>query len=228
MKKTILVLLFIFIRVNFLFPQIGIAPVDTVKSYPGIPLITYQGSLGMEYFNPNQFIDLKNSGMFSVVSTNLKREDYLNKIKPSGVLVMPEQAAPPNNGIWRYTEAVYTVWEAEGTPQGEGLVTLYNDKLPRNIIDGAVVTTDTTPKGTLIYGPMYRQEVHYAKIGSDVPIEYEAAYKLKLDTIGINHSPDDTICILQVTTTRTWDDSLYWGWYENLYNKKISPNQCRF
>ncbi|HEX9740298.1 MAG TPA: right-handed parallel beta-helix repeat-containing protein, partial [Ignavibacteriaceae bacterium] len=112
--------------------------------------------------------------------------------------------------------ALYTEWEAEGTPPEDGLVTLYNDSLPRDIINGAVVTDSNTQHGTLIYGPMYRQEKHYAVVQAGVTIDYIAKYFLKLEDVDpwIDSSPEDTICIIQVTTTRTWDDHNGWGFHD--------------
>lgn len=194
---------------------------DPIKNYPGIPLITYTG-LQWDYvpFIPDdQFRQIDSAGIFALQISNLTEANFDSKVKNTGLLVMPEQVdetVVDYAHIYRYTEGRYTEFEAEGTPLSEGKVTLYNDSLARDIINGAVVTKPTTLNGTLIYGPMYPQCVHYAAIDPGIPIDYKARYYLKLEDISSIHPlPTDTMCILRVTTTRTWDPvTRTWGFWE--------------
>ena len=182
---------------------------DRIKNYPGIPIITYTGLDSiLASWGPSleQFLEMDSAGIFALQKANLTYDEYYNRIKDTDILVMPEQTKSNlYDYIQRYTEARYTVFEAEGTPTDKGSVTLYSDSLLNlDRSNGAVSTTTTTPNGTMIYGPMYRQCRNYAAVDTGI-IRYQASYRLKIDNIPQqNPSPTDTVCILEVTSTRTW------------------------
>jgi hypothetical protein len=179
---------------------------DPIKSYPGIPIITYHG-LSLDWAPPfEQYQQIDSAGIFALQMTDLTENIFESRVENTGLLVMPEQHKDTlGNFIVRYTEAFYTEFEAEGTPTEDGLVTLYNDSLDLTISNGAVSTKPTTQHGTMIYGPMYQQSRNYWSVNPRT-IPYRAAYHLKIEDLDpwLESSPDDTVCILQVTTTRTW------------------------
>ena len=190
---------------------------DPIKDYPGIPLITYM-SIGPNYGHlipPEQINQIEKAGIYSLVWPDLTQKYFNDSIitQTDSLLLLPEQRGQyfnTLNYIYKYTEARYTVFEAEGTPNNEGSVTLYSDSL-QNLVrnNGSVSTTDTTPNGTMIYGPMYRQCRNYSGISND-SIWYQASYWIKIDDIiPEQSSPNDTVCILEVTSTRTWTSTPY-------------------
>lgn len=189
---------------------------DPIKNYPGIPLITYE-SISPAYGHlipPEQINQIETAGFFGLVWADLSQKYFNDSIitQTDSLLLLPEQRGQyfnTLNYIYKYTEARYTVFEAEGTPSNEGSVTLYSDSLSNlDRSNGAVSTTDATPNGTMIYGPMYRQCRNYSGISND-SIVYQASYRIKLDDIiPEQSSPNDTICILLVTSTKTWKDSI--------------------
>ncbi len=208
--KTIICVFIVLFSLTVSFGQ------DIIKNYPGIPLITYM-SIAPDYgylIPPEQINQIETAGIFGLVWPDLTQKYFNDSIitQTDSLLLLPEQRGRVFNVlnyIYKYTEARYTVFEAEGTPFNEGSVTLYSDSLPNlDRSNGAVSTTETTPNGTMIYGPMYRQCRNYVDVEPGI-IQYQAKYRIKIeDIIPEQSEPDDTICILIVTSTRTWKDSI--------------------
>jgi len=206
MKNSFVIVFLLFDLVNS-YAQLQ----DPIKNYPGIPIIIYNGCVARdsqgEYIPPAQYDSLEKTGVFALNFPNLTVPDfnyYLNSKDFNLMMETTKQNVVRH--IYRYTEARYTVFEAEGTPPEDGLVTLYHDSLDLDTANGYVSTRSNTPHGTMIYGPMYRQCRNYYAVDPGV-IPYKASYILKIDNIDpwIVSSQDDTVCILQVTTTQTWD-----------------------
>ncbi|MCS6955485.1 MAG: hypothetical protein NZM44_03945 [Candidatus Calescibacterium sp.] len=189
---------------------------DPIKDFSGIPIISYKG-LDFSYLTPSLFNKMSQSGVKAVVVADLVSEDFQNYLQNiQGLYIMPEQVSSNlKNYIYKYTEAIYSVWEAEGTAEEDGKVTLYSDSIECIKENGLVKTLQTTPKGTLIYGPMYSQQRHYAFVDSGQVINYEADFRLMIEnTEQSNHiQMNDTVCIIQITTTKTFKNNR-WGWYE--------------
>lgn len=190
---------------------------DPVKNYSGIPLITYMGipPIWAHVIPANQFKQMEDAGIFALEWVDLQPDPFNYYIvqQTDSLLVFPEQTAywytNLQNYIYKYCQGIYTVFEAEGTPEAQGSVTLYHDSLPNLKVENCFVsTTDSTPNGTMIYGPMYRQCRNYTAVEPGI-IDYRASYRLKLENIiPHQHSANDTICILLVTSTKTWEDSI--------------------
>ncbi|HRQ55166.1 MAG TPA: hypothetical protein PL018_12975, partial [Ignavibacteriaceae bacterium] len=132
--------------------------------------------------------------------------------------VLPITTPKPGGGVYNYiqyyTDAKYSVWEAEGTPNGKGNATLY--KNPKTtIINNEYIRLNNGDAGDtcmMICGPYYMQDVEYETYedgnAGHVLVQYTADFKLKLECIGLdNANPTDTLCILQVTqsTIKTTD-----------------------
>ena len=223
MKKVICIVGFLFLSINS-YSQQG----DPIKDFPGIPIITYMG-VDSPYIPPyQQFQKIDSAGIFALQMANLTKSTFDEKIllHTDDLLVMPEQIKPwLDNYIYKYTEARYTEFEAEGTNINEGRVTLYHDSIDCEIYNGAVRTIEdeTLPGGTLIYGPMYSQEVIYSSVDPGDTIDYTAKYYLKLEDLQPgSSSPNDTICVLRVTTSRTWDENLGWGFWDTKPIKEVA------
>ncbi len=216
MKNIICVFIALFL-ITFTYGQ------DPIKNYPGIPIVTHR-FLQFEYIPIGQIEEVASAGIHTMIMDDLTPEEYDDYVEGvKGLMIVPTRdVITLQNPILNYTDARYTVFEAEGTPPADGLVTLYSDSLWPYLekVDGYVRTKTNTPHGTMIYGPMYRQCRNFFTTGTSLPIIYEAKYILKIDDIDpwLESSPDDTVCILQVTATRTWDiDSTgewHWGFFE--------------
>ncbi len=176
---------------------------DPIKNYPGIPIITY--GYEIEKHPSEQYTQMKQAGIFAIEAANLSESNYNNLISGKGLLVLPEQTSSNVlNYIVKYTEGRYTKWEAEGQDSADGRATLYHDSITCEVYNGAVRTTDTTEHGTLIYGPMYSQEKNYTLVDKGI-IDYKVKFTIKAEDIIPNSSmANDTVCILQVTATRTY------------------------
>ena len=184
---------------------------DPIKSYPGIPLITY--GYQIDTIPPQQFIEMDEAGIYALEASNLTAPIFNQKIGNNNLdlKVMPEQVTDPlGNYIVKYTEARYTEWEAEGTNPQDGLITLYHDSINCIEQNDAVVTTSTTPNDTIIYGPMYSQEKTYSMVDRDFPINYTLVCSLKLEDLQPGQTlPGDTVCIIQVTTRTSYNGTIW-------------------
>ena len=181
---------------------------DPIKSYPGIPIITY----GYDISKPprQQFIEMEQAGILALEAASLTPPVFVEKIQNLGLWVMPEQVLNPDNYIVKYTEARYTEWEAEGTNPADGLITLYYDSINCVVQNGAVVTTANTPNDTIIYGPMYSQEKTYSMVQPNIQIDYTAKCSLKLEDLQPGQTlPGDTVCIIQVTTRTSYNKTIH-------------------
>ena len=137
-------------------------PQDYIKDFDGIPLITY----APHDIGAYQYDYIKNMGIDVVIASNVTTERLL-EIKKRGLRVIPIQAdtttyEPNYNDILKYTDARYSVWEAEGTKPANGDASLtYNKKIGepyffKNKISG-ITTRIKAKEGILISGPGYRQ-----------------------------------------------------------------------
>ncbi|HRN28016.1 MAG TPA: hypothetical protein PLT78_15710, partial [Ignavibacteriaceae bacterium] len=138
------------------------------------------------------------------VITNDLTQIRLNEIKHLNFKVIPAQGVNLfYNYVMKYTEGAYTKWEAEGTPLGKGDATIeYNQDVCTTFVEGSREGIKTLPGAgydTLIRGPGYAQERRYWRIDTGY-VDYNAEFNLMLSTIiPEGGSPNDTICILQVT-----------------------------
>ncbi len=217
--KNIICVFIVFCSLTVSFGQ------DPIKNYPGIPIISDMG-LKMEYAPPvEQFHQADTAGIFALNMSDLDTGVFNSRISPTNLLVIPVQSDMNLlNHIATYTDARYTVFEAEGTSPEDGLITLYNnrDTLNLTVANGAVSTTQLSEHGTMIYGPMYRQCRNFFTTVNGTQtsdsIVYEAEFWLKVENLPNQYSsPHDTVCILQVTATKTWKEingKIQWGFYD--------------
>jgi hypothetical protein len=90
---------------------------DTIKNYPGIPIISDMG-FEMQWAPPvEQFHQADTAGIFAFTMRDLTNEVCSTRIIPTNLFVIPAQYDTSLlNHIATYTDARYTVFEAEGTP----------------------------------------------------------------------------------------------------------------
>jgi hypothetical protein len=164
---------------------------DFINEFDGIPLITY----APHDMGANQYDYIKAMGIDIVFASNVTTERLL-EIKKRGLRVIPIQSDttifdPNYNYIIKYTDARYSVWEAEGTNSKNGDATLtYDSNLGEpyfvNNVKAGIVTKKNAKEGILISGPGYRQGLFYRGIDLSKMIKYRADFKLKNGKI-FNH-----------------------------------------
>lgn len=218
MKKLILFLSFFLLSGKLLYSQVSSG--NSIKNYPGIPLVSYLYFLGDSgpYFSP-VYNKIDTLGFHSVIINNLNAAQYnLYELGEFDFKIIPDQnieeiVGEGHNLINRYTEAKFSVWQAEETPEEDGLATLVMNKTYTVKAEGDTVIrtiADFIPKNTeLINGPQYWQEASYFSVKPPPPvpnvIEYTADFVLKIEElIPSIANPADTICLLQVTAS--WID----------------------
>ncbi|HRP37406.1 MAG TPA: hypothetical protein PLS50_06385, partial [Candidatus Dojkabacteria bacterium] len=218
--------LVLFLLTNFSQSQ------DWIKEYPGIPLqtglvwdwITTPGGL---IGNRGAVDSMKLAGIDIVrlSKASIGKVDTITKWLGSGFRVLPfssvDQTGNVFNWIQHYTDAKYSVWEAEGSSLGEDDAGLkqkdpskteiynFNNSTFVRRIDTVANSVDQ-----LTEGPYYDQDVHYyaAQDDSLKTIPYNAKFYLMLQNNNppIAYNPEDTICILQVT-----------------YSKQVTPDSLK-
>ncbi len=197
--KTILLCLLTFINTN---------PQGFVKDFYGIPLITYAPHDVDAY----QFDYIKAMGIDVIIASNVTTQRLL-EIKNRGMQVIAWQVDttvydPNFNYILKYTDARYSVWEAEGTnPKDGGATLIYNKEIGEpyqvnNSVEG-IITKKNAREGELVSGPGYRQEAHYRGIDLSRLIKYRATARLKLivNQPSRKNNPEDILCQFQVTNS---------------------------
>ena len=218
--KTLVIKMFL---VLFLFTSFSQAQ-DWIKEYPGIPLeagldwdwITKQnGAAG----NHAALDSMKLAGIDIVrlKLANLGKMDTITTWDSSGFRALPFRSADISgnvyNWIQHYTDAKYSVWEAEGSSLGiddAGLVQKHPSITETyNYQDATFVRRlGNIPNAidTLTEGPYYIQDVHYyASQGDNCDtIRYKATFSLMLEnnSPAPPYNPTDTICVLQVTYSK--------------------------
>lgn len=220
MNTIIKSLSFLLVAAGITFSQ------DSLSNYPGIPIVIYPAK-GAYNTSLAQFQQMKQMGIYGVVAPNMRRTDYEN-MKSAGLKIIPQQIDSTiydytygtyiKNAIIKYTDAIYTQWEAEGIDEEDGDVnlqfksTLGEKFFNENGRDG--VRTKNGSSDTLIYGPGYFQYVNYKTIKEADPyITYFINFELMLKKNNPNFSSmTDTVCVLQVTGSDievTRDSALY-------------------
>lgn len=186
---------------------------DFIKDFDGIPLITYAPHDMGAY----QYDHIKTMGIDAVIASNVTTE-RLVEINNQGIKVIPWQVdttiyEPNFNDILKYSDARYSIWEAEGTDAQKGDATLkYNNEIVEPLfIDSkaeGIVTKANANTGLLLTGPGYRQEIYYRGINLNRIINYTACLNIKVEYNNSRKiiSPSDTICIFQITnSTIRWN-----------------------
>lgn len=216
MKHLNKILFFILILfINLLQAQ------DWIKNFSGIPLETglvwdwvtkTNGLPG----NKGAVDSMKLAGIdiVHILSVSPGRMDTTIKWLNTGFRVLPiksfDNSGNVYNWIQHYTDAKYSVWEAEGSALG-------NDDVGLIQMDGIKTEIVQFDSSTLISrrgniqnsvdqfteGPYYDQDVYYyaAQDNKIAPVTYNANFYLMLEnnTPASPYNPEDTICILQVT-----------------------------
>jgi hypothetical protein len=208
LKRGILLLVFIAI-----LPFVQTTAQDPVDLFDGIPLITYPERRAEHLVNPTNYQQMDSLGLFGVVAADTwdNSTSYLSYFTNHNLRIIPQYAwgTIAYSYIWRYTDAHYTVWEAEGTAYVDttnGKATLYRSDSTTIVTKGDSVCVKTNTGiatgDTLIYGPGYQQNVTYRFSTTPYSIVYYTAeYNMQIETTG-SLPPgylEDVVCTLMVT-----------------------------
>ena len=191
-----------------------------IPEIQGIPLISYDTD--WSGWTEEDYKTMKDSaGVDILIATNLSSAKLQRLITGPGLYAIPNQTESQQNPevknwIYYYSEGRYTNWEAEGTNPEDGDASIYyKNNIGSVFQEGSikgVATNDYALADTLIYGPLYRQEVRYFVTDTNI-INYKTDYKLKL--VNLPHrqgdplpQPTDEICRLQVTVSDIYIDTI--------------------
>jgi hypothetical protein len=236
MKKKIAFILLIFLYVFNLniYSQQQVPP-DWIRQYEGIPI---KAALHWDWVrdNPDAVIKMKNAGV-NIIHTNIGVKDgqalapdsQMHTIDTLGLVVIPVRSrqtktSPMLNWIQHYTDAKYSVWEAEGNPAYDANLEYDSDVMEPKTSGDTLKYIKLKPAFSaqqnieLIKGPYYIQDVNYYASNNDTLkiVPYFASFRLMLeenplysDTVQVTES--EPICIIQVTqsyiantTTTPW------------------------
>ncbi len=182
---------------------------DPIDQYPGIPLVIYPARR-TDMMDTVNFSQMSEMGIYGVVAPdaiNISHSQYLQQYKDANLKVIPQQIWWAPNDIYKYTDAYYTVWEAEGTDPNKGLTKLYYDQAYTTYFDtlgvkGRKTINSSIPSGTqLIFGPGYPQVAEYKSNVWNSVINYTAEFKMKIIQKTTPPSGYDSaiVCTLKIT-----------------------------
>jgi tetratricopeptide (TPR) repeat protein len=180
------------------------AQVLYLDQYPGIPIIAHT-NMQSDSLKENHFDAMKALGIMGFYAANITPDIY-NTITSNGLKLFPYQIDVANNSIVKYTDAIYTKWEAEGKGNGSnGDVQLFHTGIGKDTNEGSThyIITDSINPGELIYGPGYYQYVKYKQIDDTTDIYYMGNYRMKIKHIGAlpDNFRNDTVCVIQIVAT---------------------------
>ncbi len=203
---------------------------DWIRQFDGIPI--HAGVWWGWANHPRAFDSLKAAGVdviqsdIGILNGNLINPGtQMEKVDDYDLQMIPvrsrSESTPIMNYIQHYTDAKYSVWEAEGNDNYD--VNLERNNLKTELIPNGDSTsvrrigTITNSVDTLIKGPYYCQDVKYLASNDNTLrlIEYRAEFRLKLEENPnypppIDDNPEDTICVIQVTQSSV---STTGGWH---------------
>lgn len=187
---------------------------DPIDQYPGIPLVIYPDLrvIDIETMYTSPYQQMEDMGVFGVVAGDvLDNSIYLQHFTDHNLKVIPQYLWGEDitkSHILRYTDAHYTVWEAEGTDPAKGNATLsydnqtsyFSEQYQGETIEGRSAGGFSGPV-EIISGPGYPQNIKY-RFFDNVFIQYFGEYRMKITQRGselpLEYS-NDTVCILKVT-----------------------------
>jgi len=190
-----------------------------LSQYNGIPIIAHTNLTSGTIIQAGTPVlqRMKELGVYGFIATNLDESGY-NIIKNIGLKMIPYQIDTSlNNSIGYYTDAAYSIWEAEGDLSMGMAKIEYNSEIGEIFTDsvginGVRTKIDIQGENELIFGPWYYQGKKYKLFEDWQLIGYTADYRLKIEPI-IPESmmpfgyTDSVVCELQITASN-FDENL--------------------
>ncbi|TAL59255.1 MAG: hypothetical protein EPN88_17520 [Bacteroidetes bacterium] len=204
-KKWSIIILVIIINLN-------VRGQDFLRNYEGIPVIAF--AWASDYFTNYNYSIMKAAGIDVMECTDLEKVVF-DSLLSAGIKMMPHQSVEAEDGLGnptkvnyvvKYTDAAYTVWEAEGDGLDAGYVSLKSDEVWTDVINDngrtviatkdnisgqQITTTILIGPGGIFYGafkPGYSQEVRYTHpdLGQENIRNYTSELKLRAKIIDQN------------------------------------------
>jgi hypothetical protein len=211
----------VLLLVLFIAAQTAVYAQNTITDVDSIPLVCYLYGLndwgenwGLEQprYSEDEFKRIDSLRFHSVEIFDLTESQYTRDLTYGSFKfkIIPDQTTESKVGfgknlIIKYTEAKYSVWQAEGTPPDDGEATVVaNPTYTTEDNSGKFIFTKDNvqiPYGTeLINGPSYVQDARYNSADTG-KVDYRADFRMKLQELvpGIT-LVTDTVCNLQITT----------------------------
>ncbi len=175
---------------------------DLIKDYDGIPI---NAPLHKDWITGNhQQVKLMKEAGVDFVLMGVTDQWVVDSLKSLGLKLLAFQSFD-YNWVQYYTDAKYSVWEADA-PSGNGDAHLYrNQTKTTKIADSYIRLNNQYANDTckMIWGPYYIQDVaYYTKSlnGTYDAVEYTTDFQLKLEDIGPDTANASTpLCIIQTT-----------------------------
>jgi len=212
MKKFAFAVFFVLVFFLKIFPQ------NFYENYDGIPIIPfgwasvwYDGENGHHNYD---FSKMKEMGADILIGEDIKLSMF-SKMKNANLKIIPyQQDTTIPNFIAKYSEAAYTLWQAEGEgsdpnnefttmkhdPNNQGITELYYES---GNLKGVITKPNeliSQNSGLILNGPGYSQHTRYI-LESKEPRQYFTKFKLKLiETIPHSNPPleNDNRIICQI------------------------------
>jgi len=191
MQKTNFLLLFVLLFFSAPFIK---GQMHYLDDYEGIPIVAVYINADAQDLTTLNFQRLRELGAIGI-SSRIHDDAEYNKIKNNGMRVIPINiwdSGPNQSSVTYYSDAIYTMWEAEGhlgDSLNKGAVELkydsqlgevFSEQNSADTIKGIV--TKSSNAGELIYGPAYAQYIKYKVLPlestTDI-IKYNARFRLK-------------------------------------------------
>jgi len=242
MKKMYLFFLVFVFNVSSLFPQ------SYLDNYEGIPIITFGWVTSFTWLDAYNFNKVKEMGTDIFIPTDVIASKF-DKYRLANLKLIPYQQFTREgrvNYIAKYTEAAYSLWEAEGNDDAQGQIKMIPDYDHVDIDSGFAIKTKNNTSGYLLNGPHYLQPVKYTIFSSEVPADIESEvlnftvrFKLKVESVGGNFvsltNNSDNICrievftgdtLLAIDTIQAQQFSYYneWKTFDLIYSNKINAS----
>jgi|GEM_PF-5083475 len=183
-----------------------------LENYPGIPIISESWELRYKNY-PYHF--MKEAGITAITATIVNKTIF-DSARVNGLKIIPyPDSTTAGFMVAKYTDAAYTVWEAEGDADSSEYATLsragsdtcdtYNDNGTQCIITTANLS-GAPNEAVVLWGPGYTQQNKYI-IREDTSRvanvrKYDASFRLKMieiiPTEDIEELADSVICRLRV------------------------------
>jgi hypothetical protein len=179
-----------------------------------IPLIGFDVAaydpINWEDFDYKRFEDMGLDGfIFGFQGTQFINQIMYDKFQNINdkVKLIPMMSWGEIDFIQRYTESIYTKWEAADTANSSIKAALeFDSSIAQRYNSNEIITDSGAAAGRLIWGPGYRQSIRY-KIGDTSTINYTAKFRLKITKLSQNLNPEDPVCTIQVMFKRINPDT---------------------
>jgi len=198
---------------------------ELIDNYPGIPIISYSWEL--QWYSGSSYQHKKDAGITAITAT-MVNDTIFGYARTAGIKLLPYPGDSINAGymVSKYTDAAYTIWEAEGNGNPENEATLErNDTLAAVYNDNGTYCIKTnydslslSEEGVILWGPGYTQQDKYIfqdDTSATANIrQYTATFRIKLKEVIPSGRPgnlDSVVCKVRVYAKNDVGDTVTLG-----------------